>query len=74
MFLINVLFSNGAITFLIGSYTFDYEFGGGGIGVGLSLATAILFTYGSVCFLAGTLTIIKFFFKNRPPRVTLLLS
>lgn len=55
----DILFSIGAITFLIGSYTFDYESGNG---VGLVAATAILFTVGSAAFVVGTCLVFVLYF------------
>ena len=61
----DILFSIGAITFLIGSYTFDYE---EGRGVELVAATAILFTVGSAAFVAGTCLVFVLYFGEHPPR------
>ena len=67
----DVNFSIGAILFLAGSYTFDYE---EGRGIVLSYATAVLFTVGSAGFFIGVMLLIKFYFGDHPPRAIPLIS
>lgn len=61
IFLMDILFSTGAITFLAGSYTFDEE----GTGIKLEYATAIFFTFGSACFFVGCGVLFKFYFEQK---------
>ena len=58
-----ILFFFGAITFLIGSYTFDYE--SDSRGVVLGYATAVLFTAGSVGFIIPCFLIFKIYFGGQ---------
>jgi len=65
-------FSFGAVTFLVGSYTFDYE--SDSRGVVLGYLTAITFTAGSAAFLVSCFLVFKLYFGDHPPRVIPILS